>query len=245
MPVTPATVSRHQENHMPSRTRPKASALQIALRNAVERRRAELGKRYQCDQLQFWRQCRRAACRKHRACIGDPYACFDRGLAAMSEADKEWLRGAIVATFKGAGTRAELVRRIGEEVAAARRAKPVDLQDMASWLRSALSAARQAAGLAVGPSPQAGEQADEETRGVASEHNSPLSPDISAAEPALPAADPSPPAARRWTGPLNPPQAYCDEQGRLIMPDPADVAEYNERLRKGLTLSEMVDRSRV
>ena len=231
---------------MPSRTRPKASALQIALRGAVERRREELCKRYQCDLMQFWRHCRDAPCRRKRACTGDPHACFDRGFAAMSGEDKEWLRGAIMATLKGAGTRAELVRRIDEEIAATRRAKPVDLQDMASWLRGALSAARQAAGLAAGPSPQrqADEQADKETRGVVPERNSAASPGVSAAAPALPASVPSAPSKWRWIGPFNPPQAWCDKQGRLIMPDPADVAEYNERLKKGATCSEMVDRSR-
>jgi hypothetical protein len=90
------------------------------------------------------------------------------------------------------------------------------------------------------PSPS--RQADAEARVVVSEHTGPASPGTSSTAPALPAADLPLPAAWRWTGPLNPPQAYCDEQGRLIMPDPADVAEYNERLRRGITRGEIVRR---
>ena len=142
---------------MPPRTRSKASALQIAVRNAVERRRAELRRRYQCDLLQFWRRCRDTACRRKRSCIGDASACFDCGFAAMSEADKEWLRGAIMATLKGAGrakTRGELIRRIDAEIAAARRAKPMELRDLAAQLQSMLAAVGQEARLAAVPAQQ-------------------------------------------------------------------------------------------
>jgi hypothetical protein len=55
------------------------------------------------------------------------------------------------------------------------------------------------------------------------------------------AAEPSPQPAWRWTGPLNPPQATCDEQGRLIMPD---RTEYNERIRKGMGWDEIGKRDR-
>ena len=269
---------------MPPRTRSKASALQIAVRNAVERRQAEQRLRYQCDLLQFWRRCRDTACRRKRSCIGDAYACFDCGFAAMSEADREWLRGAIMATLKGAGrakTRGELIRRIDAEIAAARRAKPMDRQELAARLRSMLAAAGQEARLAAVPAqhgepgrkagtaarliapvaPRAGAKPDNnlDRPGMTSHQDeselvewspmigSSVDPLRTAALPSSPgeadesAAEPSPRPAWRWTGPLNPPQATCDEQGRLIMPD---RTEYNERIRKGMSWVETEKRDR-
>ena len=160
----------------------------------------------------------------------------------MSGQDKEWLRGAIMATVKGARsgaiTMAELVRRTGQEIAAARCAKPMDTQQLATWLKP-LSLVEPA-----GPSPsrQIDEQADGEARVVVSEHKSPASPGTAAAEPALPAAGAPPPAACRSTGPLDQSYACCDEAGRLIMPD---LTEHKERVRRGLTWGEIVARGRV
>jgi hypothetical protein len=203
------------------------------VRNAVERRQAELRRRYQCDLLQFWRRCRDTACRRRRSCIGDASACFDRGFASMSEADKEWLRGAIMATVKGARTKGELIRRIDAEIAAARRAKPMDLQGLAAWLQSALAAVAQEAGLAAAPA-QDDESELVEWEPMKGSSRDPIRMAALPSSPAPadgPAAEPSPPPVWRWTGPLNPPQATYDEQGRLIIPD---RTEYNERVRKGM-----------
>ena len=82
-----------------------------------------------------------------------------------------------------------------------------------------------------GAGPPPSRQADAEARAVVSERTSPASP-RTGSEQTLPAADPSPPVEWRWTGPLNPPQATCDEQGRLIMPD---RTEYIEQLRRGMS----------
>jgi hypothetical protein len=79
-------------------------------------------------------------------------------------------------------------------------------------------------------------QADAGAQVVVSQRTIPVSPDTGSTEPTLPAAGPSPPPAWRWTGPLNPPQATCDEQGRLIMPD---RTEYNERIRRGMGWGEV------
>lgn len=230
--------------------KPKSAAWWSDRRRAIARmrealatrERAGLRKRYQCDLLQFWRHCRDAPCRRKHACIGDPDGCLAQGLAAMSGQDKEWLRGAIMATVKGARsgaiTMAELVRRTGQEIAAARCAKPMDTQQLATWLKP-LSLVEPA-----GPSPsrQIDEQADGEARVVVSEHKSPASPGTAAAEPALPAAGAPPPAACRSTGPLDQSYACCDEAGRLIMPD---LTEHKERVRRGLTWGEIVARGRV
>ena len=221
---------------MPPRTRSKASALQIAVRNAVERRQAEQRLRYQCDLLQFWRRCRDTACRRKRACIGDAYACFDCGFASMSEADREWLRGAIMATVKGAGTaetRGELIRRIDAEIAAAHRAKPMDLRDRAARLKHARR--RGAGGPPCRRAAQEHESEFVEWSPMIGSSGSPCAWPCSPSSPGAAdqrAAEPSPPPAWRWTGPLNPPQATCDEQGRLIMPD---RTEYNEQVRKGMS----------
>jgi hypothetical protein len=253
------------------RTRSKASARQIALRDAVERRR------YQCDLLQFWRHCRDTPCRRKQACIGDPSACFDRGFASMSGEDKEWLRGAIMATVKGASTKGELIRRIDQEITAARRAKPMNCQELAAQIISILGAAGQETGPAAVP-PVAPAQEREAVRRsrrphelrapvAAPDRELAITPDAvepqevewtpatgssrdavrAAALPSSPgqadegAAEPSPQPAWRWTGPLNPPQATCDEQGRLIMPD---RTEYNERIRKGMSWVEIGKRER-
>ena len=268
----------------PRTTRPrrKSSARRARARSPVERRRQEARQRfrqeahqratryYLCDLLECWRHCKNTGCHREHACFGDPYPCFERGVAALSAEDKEWLGGAIKATLNGKGFRGkdELIRRIDEEIAAARRAKPMDHQELLEWLMSELPFLREAAGLAAGPSPSPGpavvpvpesEESDlvewspaigssvDPIRSVqaAPAGTNPVSPGTDTTEPALPAAEASPPAAWHWTGPLNPPRAYCDEQGRLIMPDPADVAEYKERLRRGVTLSEIEGRGRL
>ena len=82
----------------------------------------------------------------------------------------------------------------------------------------------------VGPSPSL--QPDAEALPLVPHLTLPASPDTGSAAQPLPAAGPSEPPAWRWTGPLNPPQATCDEQGRLIIPD---RTEYNERVRRGMS----------
>jgi hypothetical protein len=231
----------------------KPAAWWIERQRAVARKREALAmrereglrKRYQSDLLQFWRRCPDTRCRRKRTCKGVPDGCLGRGLAAMSAPDREWLRGAIVATVKGARSMEELVRGTNEEIAAARSAKPMDVQELAARLGQLL--ADPAGPL---PSRQDDEQADDEARVVVPEHKSPASPDTGREEPALPAAGPPPSAEASRTGSLDQPRhqpqdqgyAYCDEEGRLIIPD---RTEYNERLRRGLTWSEIVQRGRV
>jgi hypothetical protein len=196
------------------------------------RERAGLRKRYQSDLLQFWRRCPDVRCRRKRACHGDPDGCLGRGLAAMSAQDREWLRGAITATVKGGRTMEELVRGMDEEIAAARCAKPMDVQELARCLTQLLAEP-------AGSSPS--RQADAEARVVVSERQSPASHGTGTAVPALP-ADPSPPAARHGTGPVNQHQACCDDERRLIIPD---LTEHKERVMRGLTWAEIVARGRV
>jgi hypothetical protein len=203
------------------------------VRDALAMREREgLRKRYQSDLLQFWRRCPDARCRRKRTCKGDPDGCLSRGLAAMSGQDRERLRGAIMATVKGARSMEELVRGMDEEIAAARCAKPMDIQALAAGLTRLLAEP-------AGSSPS--RQADGEAGGVVSERQSPASQGTGTAESVLP-ADPSPPAARHGTGPVNQHQACCDDEGRLIIPD---LTEQKERVRRGLTWAEIVARGRV
>jgi hypothetical protein len=80
-------------------------------------------------------------------------------------------------------------------------------------------------------------QADAEARAVVSERTSPASPDTGSAKPTLPADSPPPtrpPGVEPW-------QAWCDDDGRLHMPDPAAV---KERFRM-LTSAEIHERMRA
>ncbi|MBX9829794.1 MAG: hypothetical protein K2Z80_05445 [Xanthobacteraceae bacterium] len=225
------------------RTRQKSvgwrSAVQRMQEALAAREHEELRKRYQCDLLQFWRGCRDAPCRRRRTCKGDPHRCLARGLAAMSEPDKEWLRGAIMATVRGPRTMQELVRWTNEEIAAARRSrpmKPADALKLAARLKAQLLPIAEPAGL----SPSG--EADAAASVLVPARESPASPATPAAEPALPAADPSAPAGRRGSGPSHQLLACCDEEGRLIIPD---LTEQKERVQRGLSWSEIVARGRV
>jgi hypothetical protein len=240
--------------------------------------------RYQSDLLQFWCRCADARCRRNRTCKGDPDGCLGRGLAAMSARDREWLRGAIMATVKGAGSLEELVRGTGEEIAAARSAKPMDIQVLADCLAQLLAEPAGASAL-----PQC-DEAGGEAGVVVSERQSPASPGTEAdmvewspmigssvdpvrgaplpppadaplafakpkrlrfggarsarAGPASPGPADAGPAGLPQPGPppgIEPWQAWCDDEGRLHMPDPAAV---NERFRM-LTRDEIQQRMRA
>jgi hypothetical protein len=263
---------------MMPRTKQKSAAWWIERRRAVARtqealrmrERAGQRLRYQSDLLQFWRCCPDARCRRKRTCKGDPDGCLGRGLAAMSAQDREWLRGAIMATVKGAGSLEELVRGTGEEIAAARSAKPMDIQVLADCLAQLLAEPAGASAL-----PQCDEQADGEAGVVGSERQSPASPGTEAdmvewspmigssvdpvrGAPLPPPADaPSARAGPASPGPaeavatpppqpgpppgVEPWQAWCDDEGRLHMPDPAAV---KERFRM-LTWDEIQQRMRA
>jgi hypothetical protein len=288
--------SRQQEAVMPrakSKQKQKPPAWWIERQRAVARMRDAqatrerdgLRKRYQSDLLQFWRRCADARCRRKRTCKGEPDGCLGRGLAAMSGPDREWLRGAIMATVKGARSLEELVRGTGEEIAAARCAKPMDVQGLAACLTQLLAEPAGASAL-----PQGDEQADGEACVVVSKRKRPASPGTeadmvewspvigSSVDPVRAAALPPPadaplafakPKRLRFGGarsaragpaspgpadavPAGPPQpgpppaiepwqAWCDDEGRLHMPDPAAV---RERFRM-LTRDEIQQRMRA
>jgi hypothetical protein len=66
--------------------------------------------RSHCNLVGFWEICGRPACRRNRSCSGEPHQCFERHWAIVPEDEKEWMRGAIMAKFKGAATTEELGR---------------------------------------------------------------------------------------------------------------------------------------
>lgn len=58
----------------------------------------------------FWRVCRKPQCRRNQTCSYDMHACFERLWPLVPEADKELLRGGIVAKRDGAAGD-EIIRR--------------------------------------------------------------------------------------------------------------------------------------
>jgi hypothetical protein len=67
--------------------------------NYLKRRTFEEGKaqvdaahvatwRLYCEVLKFWRGCPRAACKRHRRCLGEPARCLMRGLSSVPPAER-------------------------------------------------------------------------------------------------------------------------------------------------------------
>jgi hypothetical protein len=68
-------------------------------RAATERqwRRDQAHKRRMCNFMAFWHACTKPRCRRNRTCSGDPEDCFQLRWGCLAEADKEWVRGCILA----------------------------------------------------------------------------------------------------------------------------------------------------
>jgi hypothetical protein len=112
------------------------------------------GERAQCDMLEFWRRCKRARCRKHHCCAGDPYLCFGRKHAEMPRDHKDWRRVEALAKAMGTVTAEEALR-------AAPKSEEVTALQVIEW------------------PPR--DRANQEARGAASERTGPASPDAGAA----------------------------------------------------------------
>jgi hypothetical protein len=74
--------------------KPKLTPIEHARRFALE---TERQRRRYCDAFALWRDCRRSACRRHRACGGDPHRCLQRGLGRVPHAAQVQARNAILA----------------------------------------------------------------------------------------------------------------------------------------------------
>jgi hypothetical protein len=74
--------------------------------------RNDATKRAQCDMLEFWLDCPKARCRRHRGCEGDMHACFTRRWRALPEEDKVFVRSVITAARDG--LRGEALERAAE-----------------------------------------------------------------------------------------------------------------------------------
>ena len=70
-------------------------------------------KRFHCDLLQFWRQCRLGKCWQRRRCLGDPHDCFSRHHAAMPRNHVAWLHADILSRTTGTGTAEQALRAFG------------------------------------------------------------------------------------------------------------------------------------
>jgi hypothetical protein len=74
----------------------------------VERSR----KRFHCDLLNFWRQCK-PKCRQRQRCLGDPYDCFNRHHAAMPRDHAAWLHAHVLSRTGGMWTAERTLRALG------------------------------------------------------------------------------------------------------------------------------------
>ena len=73
---------------------PKRSPLEHARRTAIER---ELQRRRYCNAFALWRTCGRKACRRARACGGDPHLCLRKVIARLPSGLQGAARQAILA----------------------------------------------------------------------------------------------------------------------------------------------------
>jgi hypothetical protein len=113
--------------------------------HAAHWRREDARRRAINNLFGFWRVCRKPQCRRSQTCSHDMHACFERHWALVPEADREYLRGGIMAKHDGA-TGDEIIR-----AAEARRAE---------YLKSLEPASARAVEPASSPSPVAAPRAD-------------------------------------------------------------------------------------
>jgi hypothetical protein len=66
----------------------------------IDRAREASG-RAKCSLLRVWRHCRKAACRRAHACLGDMDECFQLNWQALPEAARVWLRAGMKARAQG------------------------------------------------------------------------------------------------------------------------------------------------
>ena len=69
-------------------------------------------KRFHCDMLKFWRQCK-PRCRQGQRCLGDPYHCFRRHHAAMARDHAASLHAHILSRTGGMWTAERTLRALG------------------------------------------------------------------------------------------------------------------------------------
>jgi len=110
------------------RTKPKFADWQTPEQRAatvrIARQHDERLRTY-CNMMSFWSMCAKPVCRRSRTCSGNMHACFRLHWAEVTEDDKEWVRGALLA------------RRAGVTgVEALARAADAHLADYLKWLES-------------------------------------------------------------------------------------------------------------
>jgi hypothetical protein len=77
-------------------------------------------KRFHCDLLEFWRQCK-PRCRQGQRCLGDPYHCLSRHHAAMPRDHAAWSHAHILSRTGGIWTAERTLRALGLSLADVRR----------------------------------------------------------------------------------------------------------------------------
>jgi hypothetical protein len=76
------SAARHKPPKLPNFTKRRTKEERWDLIDAARR----ATQRLYCDVLKLWWQCRKKPCRRHRHCLGEPYACLLRGLTGLSPA---------------------------------------------------------------------------------------------------------------------------------------------------------------
>jgi hypothetical protein len=77
---------------------------------------AQAAQREYCDIFQFWRTCRRKACRRAKACGGDALSCLQRGFAQVpEEASERALARVVAATAADADRPTQLARQMSPQ----------------------------------------------------------------------------------------------------------------------------------
>jgi hypothetical protein len=77
---------------------------------------AQAAQREYCEIFEFWRACRRKACRRAKACGGDALSCLKRGFAQVPEEACERARARVIAaTAADADRPTQLARQMSPQ----------------------------------------------------------------------------------------------------------------------------------
>jgi hypothetical protein len=110
-----AMLQAAKKSHAAKKPKPRLSPVEFAARFAIEK---ALQQRRYCNAFALWRTCRHKTCRRKGACLGDPNACLQSGVATVPRDVQAQVRRDILETTP---------RNIGAPERAARQCMPFDL----------------------------------------------------------------------------------------------------------------------
>ncbi|MBX9827597.1 MAG: hypothetical protein K2Y27_21695 [Xanthobacteraceae bacterium] len=206
--------------------------------NPAVRARVELSrKRFHCDLLGFWRQCK-PKCRQGHRCLGDPHRCFSRHHARMPRDHAVWLHAAILSKTTGTATAERVLGAVGLSLPGRNKVDDTGVsppQRANAVLVPAAAAARAEASRRAASGPEAPSQSRSE---IVARVEKLLGMSLTGKlEPEPADAPPSPPAS---------PQA--DQEAPVVPPKSATraaVEAFDERARKGMDYNDLMARLRA